>query len=82
MQPPSQASTATFYFAVASPGEMGETRRSIGFLVADLDRALVELAGHGIEVDSEPAENTEMRYAHFVAPDGQLCELIENKVTR
>lgn len=67
------------YFAVASPGEMGETRRSIGFLVDDLDQAIAELVARGVQVDPEPAENTSMRYAHFVAPDGRLYELIEQK---
>ncbi len=66
-------------FAVASPGGMGETRRSIGFLVEDLDAALVELRGHGIETDPEPSENEAMRYAHFVAPDGRLYELIQKR---
>ncbi len=70
------------YFAVASPGEMGETRRSIGFLVDDLDQAIAELSRRGVQVDSEPAENAAMRYAHFVAPDGRLYELIEHKPTR
>jgi glyoxylase I family protein len=64
-------------FAVASPGGMGETGRSIGFLVDDLDAALDELRTRGIETDPEPAVNEAMRYAHFVAPDGRLYELVE-----
>lgn len=70
------------YFAVAPPGEMGETRRSIGFLVDDLDQAIDELRARGVQVDSEPAENSTMRYSHFVAPDGRLYELIEHKPAR
>jgi glyoxylase I family protein len=68
-------------FAVASPGDMGETRRSIGFLVEDLDAAIEELRGRGIETDPEPAENETMRYSHFVAPDGHIYELIERRVS-
>ena len=67
------------YFAVASPGETGETRRSIGFLVDDLDQAIAELSARGVRVDRGPAENQSMRYTHFVAPDGRLYELIEHK---
>jgi glyoxylase I family protein len=70
------------YFAVASPGEMGETRRSIGFRVDDLDQAIAELVSRGVQVDPEPAENATMRYAHFVAPDGRLYELIEQNRER
>ena len=66
-------------FAVASPAGMGETRRSIGFLVDDLQAALEELRGHGVETDPEVSENETMRYAHFVAPDGRLYELIEKR---
>ena len=66
-------------FAVASPAGMGDTGRSIGFLVDDLDAALEELRGHGIETDPEPSENEAMRYAHFVAPDGRLYELVEQR---
>jgi hypothetical protein len=66
-------------FAVASPGGMGETGRTIGFLVDDLDAALEELRAVGIETDPEPAQNETMRYAHFVAPDGRLYELVERR---
>jgi catechol 2,3-dioxygenase-like lactoylglutathione lyase family enzyme len=65
-------------FAIASPGGMGETERSIGFLVDDLDTAVAELRSAGTHVD-EPAENETERYAHFVAPDGQLYEVLERK---
>jgi glyoxylase I family protein len=64
-------------FAVASPGGMGETGRSIGFLVEDLDAALAELRAAGVETDDEVSENAVSRYAHFVAPDGRLYELVE-----
>ncbi|HET6877564.1 MAG TPA: VOC family protein [Jatrophihabitans sp.] len=66
-------------FAVAAPGEMGETHRSVGFLVDDLDAALDELRAAGVRTDPEPSENEAMRYAHFVAPDGHLYELVEDR---
>jgi len=66
-------------FAVASPGGMGETGRSIGFLVDDLDAALAELRAQGVEADDEVSENAVSRYAHFVAPDGRLYELVERR---
>jgi glyoxylase I family protein len=66
-------------FAVSSPGGMGDTGRTIGFLVDDLDGALRELRAAGIEVDGQVAENAEHRYAHFRAPDGRLYELIERR---
>jgi hypothetical protein len=65
-------------FAVASPGGMGETGRSIGFLVEDLDVAVAELRAAGVTV-GEISENARDRYAHFRAPDGQLYELVERK---
>ena len=63
-------------FAIASPGGMGESERSIGLLVADLEQAMSELRATGVWV-GEMAINFLWRYAHFVAPDGQLYELIE-----
>ena len=63
-------------FAVAGPRELGETSRTIGFLVADLDEALEALEAAGVEAD-EQAENERYRYAHFRAPDGGLYELVE-----
>jgi len=63
-------------FAVAPVGSMGETSRSLGFLVTDLDEAVARLRGRGIDVD-EPAANEKHRYVHFRAPDGQLYELVE-----
>ena len=65
-------------FAVADPGRMGETRRSIGFLVDSLEDAISELRAAGVEVD-EPAENDRDRYVHFRAPDGALYELVEQR---
>jgi catechol 2,3-dioxygenase-like lactoylglutathione lyase family enzyme len=62
--------------AVAGTGSMGETSRSIGFLVSSLDDAVTELQAAGVEVDS-PAENERHRYVHFRAPDGHLYELVE-----
>jgi catechol 2,3-dioxygenase-like lactoylglutathione lyase family enzyme len=64
------------FFAVAGPREMGDTSRTIGFLVADLTTAVGELRSAGVEVD-EPAENDRHRYVHFRAPDGKLYELVE-----
>ena len=66
------------HFAVAGPREMGETSRTVGFLVADLDAALAELKAAGLPT-GEPGANDRMRYAHFHAPDGKLYELIENR---
>jgi catechol 2,3-dioxygenase-like lactoylglutathione lyase family enzyme len=65
-------------FAVADPRGMGDTDRSIGFRVDDLDAAIAELRAAGIEVD-DPAENDRQRYAHFRAPDGKLYELVEDR---
>jgi len=64
------------FFAVAGPREMGDTSRTIGFLVADLAAAVDELRAAGVEVD-EPAANDRHRYVHFRAPDGKLYELVE-----
>jgi catechol 2,3-dioxygenase-like lactoylglutathione lyase family enzyme len=66
------------FFAVAGPREMGETSRTIGFLVADLEHAAAELRAAGVKVD-EPAANDRHRYVHFRAPDGKLYELVEER---
>lgn len=63
-------------FAVASPGEMGESARSVGFLVADLDEAVAELRALGVHTDA-PSSNAAERYVHFSAPDGHVYELVE-----
>ena len=63
-------------FAVASPGTMGNGARSLGFLVANLDEAVVELAAAGVGTD-EITSNEIERYVHFTAPDGQQYELVE-----
>ena len=63
-------------FAVASVGGMGETTRSLGFLVASLDEAIAELHAAGVPTDA-PAANEFERYVHFTAPDGHLYELVE-----
>lgn len=65
-------------FAVASPGGMGDTPRSIGFLVDDLDVAAAELREAGVIV-GPISENERERYMHFRAPDGELYELVERK---
>jgi catechol 2,3-dioxygenase-like lactoylglutathione lyase family enzyme len=64
-------------FAVADPRGMGDTSRSVGFLVESLDQAITELRAAGVEVDDDAGENDLMRYVHFRAPDGKLYELIE-----
>jgi catechol 2,3-dioxygenase-like lactoylglutathione lyase family enzyme len=66
------------FFAVAGPREMGETSRTIGFLVGDLELAVAELRAAGVEVDA-PAANARHRYVHFRAPDGKLYELVEER---
>jgi catechol 2,3-dioxygenase-like lactoylglutathione lyase family enzyme len=64
-------------FAVSSVGGMGETERSLGFLVDDIEAAAAQLRAAGIETDEEISANSRQRYVHFRAPDGQLYELIE-----
>lgn len=66
-------------FAVASPGGMGESARSLGFLVADLEEAIADLEAAGVTTDA-PASNDVERYVHFTAPDGHLYELVERHV--
>ena len=64
-------------FAVADAREdRPGTSRTIGFLVDDVAEACRELTAAGTEVD-EPQENERHRYVHFVAPDGELYELVE-----
>jgi hypothetical protein len=64
-------------FGVADEREPGGgTSRTIGFLVADLDDAVRELRSAGLDVD-EPVRIDRQRYAHFVAPDGGLYELVQ-----
>jgi hypothetical protein len=65
-------------FAVASPGGMGDSARSLGFLVASLDEAVAELNAAGVATDP-PATNERDRYVHFTAPDGHLYELVERR---
>ena len=65
-------------FAVASPGGMGDTQRSVGFLVDDVALAADELRDAGIPTDPDIATNGRLRYLHFRAPDGHLYELIED----
>jgi catechol 2,3-dioxygenase-like lactoylglutathione lyase family enzyme len=64
------------HVAVASPGGMGATVRSIGFLVEDLDEAIGTLKRAGVRTDAVN-QNAVERYIHFRAPDGHLYELIE-----
>ncbi|WP_202532210.1 VOC family protein [Streptomyces sp. SID3212] len=65
-------------FAVASPAGMGDTPRSIGFLVDNLTEAAETLRASGATV-GPIAENAQERYLHFRAPDAQLYELVERK---
>jgi catechol 2,3-dioxygenase-like lactoylglutathione lyase family enzyme len=65
-------------FAVASPGGMGETPRSVGFLVDDLDAAVARLREAGVEVGPVGGNERE-RYLHFRAPDRELYELVERR---
>ena len=65
-------------FAVADPRGMGDTSRSIGFLVDDIEAAVAELRAAGVGV-GEPAQNDRQRYVHFRAPDGKLYELVEER---
>jgi glyoxylase I family protein len=66
-------------FAIASAGGMGETDRSLGFLVTDLEEAVRELRAAGVPVDEQVSANARERYVHFRAPDGQLYELVERR---
>jgi glyoxylase I family protein len=66
-------------FAVASPWGMGDTERTIGFLVDDGEQAAEELRAAGVPVDEEVSGNARDRYVHFRAPDGQLYELVERR---
>ena len=63
-------------FGVVGMQDPAHATRTIGFEVSDLDAAVTELKGHGIEVD-EPAANQLGRYVHMTAPDGKLYELVE-----
>ncbi|MFI5758986.1 hypothetical protein [Streptomyces sp. NPDC051569] len=65
-------------FAVASPGGMGDTPRSVGFLVDDLDAAAAALREAGVTVGAI-GENERERYLHFRAPDRELYELVERR---
>jgi catechol 2,3-dioxygenase-like lactoylglutathione lyase family enzyme len=67
-------------FAVSGPRELGETSRTVGFEVADLDEAVAELRTAGVETDGI-AENSEFRYTHFRPPDGELYELVERRAS-
>jgi hypothetical protein len=50
--------------------DAAEPERTVGFTVADLDNAVMELRHAGIETDHEISSNRRFRYAHFRAPDG------------
>ncbi|HSK25440.1 MAG TPA: VOC family protein [Jiangellales bacterium] len=65
---------ATFAVVDADPDE--GPYRTVGFLVADLDAALAELAAAGVET-GEPGDNGLERYVHVRAPDGHLYELVQ-----
>ena len=64
-------------FAVADErDDRPGTSRTVGFLVDDVPSAREELISAGAEVD-DPQENERHRYVHFVAPDGEIYELVE-----
>jgi catechol 2,3-dioxygenase-like lactoylglutathione lyase family enzyme len=64
-------------FGVDDEREPGQgTSRTIGFLVADLASAVAELNAAGVATD-EPGKTDRQRYVHFVAPDGELYELVQ-----
>jgi glyoxylase I family protein len=66
-------------FAVSDAREEGGvTSRTVGLLVADLDAAVADLRAAGVGVD-DPQQNERYRYAHFVAPDGELYELVQER---
>jgi catechol 2,3-dioxygenase-like lactoylglutathione lyase family enzyme len=66
-------------FAVTSPDGPGDTDRTVGFLVEDVDDAARVLRAAGVTTDDEIAESATQRYLHFRAPDGHLYELVEDK---
>ena len=65
-------------FVVASPGGMGDTTRSVGFLVDDLGVAATRLREAGVGVGLI-GENKRGRQLHFRAPDRVFYELVERK---
>jgi hypothetical protein len=67
-------------FAVAGPRALGETSRTIGLLVDDVDEALAELARAGVEPEGPVTRNDRMRYVHVRFPDGKLYELVDERV--
>ena len=62
---------------VAFVDGIGDTERSVGFLVDDVEAAAGELRAAGTRVDAEISSNARYRYIHFWAPDGQIYELVE-----
>lgn len=82
---PVEGTGAAFYafpngdvFGVAAREEGDPARRTIGFVVNNLDAAVKELHAAEIETDAV-AENARWRYVHFTAPDGMLYELAEER---
>ena len=69
-------------FAVSDARDVGgATSRTVGLLVADLDAGVADLRAAGVGVD-DPQQNDRYRYAQFVAPDGELYELVEERAAR
>ena len=64
-------------FAVASPGGMGDTGMSLGFLVDNVEEAISQMTAAGVVFHAAVSSNERERYVHFTAPDGQLYELVE-----
>jgi glyoxylase I family protein len=62
---------------VVADADESDGKRTVGFRVANLDVAIVELRAADVEVDNTIAANERFRYVHFRAPHGRLYELIE-----
>jgi catechol 2,3-dioxygenase-like lactoylglutathione lyase family enzyme len=65
-------------FAVASTPHTQDERLTIGFRVDDLEAAIATLHAARVETDGIH-ENARWRYTHFLAPDGRLYELVEER---
>lgn len=66
-------------FAVTSPDGPGDERRTVGFLVADIEEAWSELRAAGVDTDDAVSGNDTQLYLHFTGPDGRLYELVQER---
>lgn len=64
-------------FAVGPSRGAGGDRRTVGFLVDDVNEAAAELRAAGVPTDDDVSVNERYRYIHFDAPDGHVYELVE-----